>query len=158
MKKFGVALMMMVFALAAKAGSESVSYVKAGGKTYFCRDLKQGLFRAGLLMDDGTILKVPFTKIDAYQCKGHLYERLPLMCDNSKPGCTALMEFITTRNGLRLYKYCQYGECCDPARNVYNKAQPQFLYTVFKDGRFYLKIDQQNAASVLPFFGIEVIQ
>lgn len=158
MKTITIAIVLMVFVLAAKAGSESVSYVTVGGKTYFCRELRQGLFRAGVVMDDGTVLKVPFSKIDAYTCKGHLYERLPVMCESAKPGCTALMEYVTSRNGLRLYKYCQYGECCDPAGNKYTKAHARYLYTIFKDGKFYLKIDQQNAGSVLPFFGIEVIE
>lgn len=156
MKTFLIALFMMVLALAASAG-ETVNYVTVKGKTYFCKELKSGMFRLGIVLNDGTTLKVPFNKVDAYMCKGHLYERLPLMCPNAKPGCTALLEFVTARNGLRLYKYCKYGECCDPANNSYKKAEAQYLYTVFKDGKFYLRVDQENAPTVLPFFGIEAI-
>ncbi len=158
MKSLIVAFLLLVVAWAAQAGSETVSYVTVGGKTYFCQDLKSGLFRASLTLDDGTTLKIPYEKIDAYMCNGHLYERMPLMCPYAKPGCTALMEYVTSRNGLRLYKYCRYGSCCDPANDVYKPVQAQYLYTVFKDGKFFLKVDQENAASILPFFGIEVIQ
>lgn len=158
MKPILTALMLLVSFLVVKAGNEAVSYVKAGNRIYFCQELRQGLFRAGVVMDDGSVLKIPFSKIDAYSCKGHLFERLPVMCENAKPGCTALMEYVTSRNGLRLYKYCQYSECCEPASNKYNKASVRYLYSVFKEGEFYLKVDPQNAASVLPFFGIEVIE
>ncbi|HPT14710.1 MAG TPA: hypothetical protein PK796_07985 [Bacteroidales bacterium] len=158
MKSILVTLLLMVSFLVVKAGDESISYVKAGGKTYFCQQVRQGLFKAGVVMGDGNVLRIPFGKIEAYSCKGHLYERLPLMCKDAKPGCTALMEYVTSRNGLRLYKYCQYGECCDPATNNFSKAQASYLYSVFKDGKFYLVVDKQNAASVLPFFGIDVIE
>ena len=157
MKSILIAVMLLVSCLVIKAGNESINYVKAGGKTYFCQELRQGLFKAGVVMDDGSVLRIPFNKIEAYSCKGHLFERLPVMCENAKPGCTALMEYVTSRSGLRLYKYCQYGECCDPASNKYGKVQARYLYTVFKDGEFYLRVDQKNAASVLPFFGIEVL-
>jgi hypothetical protein len=158
MKSILIALMLMVSFMVVKAGDETINYVKTGDNIWFCQELRQGLFKAGVVMDDGNVLRIPFSKIEAFTCKGHLYERLPVMCENAKPGCTALMEYLTSRNGLRLYKYCQYGEFCDPAGNNYSKAHARYLFSVFKDGEFYMKVDQRNAASVLPFFGIEVIE
>jgi hypothetical protein len=32
-----------------------------------------------------------------------------------------------------------------------------YSYYVFKDGKFYLRIDETNAEATLPFFGIKVL-
>lgn len=157
MKKLFLFLILFVSALMLKAGGEVTSYVKANGKTYFCQSVKPGLLRMNLTMSDGTILKVPLNKVDAYSCKGHLYERLPVMCKDAPANCTALMEYITSRNGFRLYKYCkvqEHGELCN---NTYEKAHLEFMFFVFKDGKFYLPVTQENAESILPFFGIKTL-
>ena len=157
MKKLSVLLIMIMFALMVKAEGEANSYVTVDGKTYFCQTVKSGLLNLNLTMIDGTILKVPYKKVDAYSTKGHLYERLPVMCKEAPANCTALMEYITSRNGLRLYKYCKTGECGDLLENTYEKAHLQYTFFVFKDGKFYLHVTKENAESVLPFFGIKVI-
>lgn len=157
MKKLFALLVMVMFTLALKAGEETINYVTTGGKTYFCHHSKAGLFYTKVVLDDGKMLKIPFSKVDAYFCKGRLFERLPVVCEGVPSGCTALMEYVTSRNGLRLYKYCKYGECGDLRNNTYQKAHLQVLYFVFKDGKFYLKVDKKNAPTVLPFFGIKVI-
>jgi hypothetical protein len=156
MKKLSALLIMVMFALMVKAGGESTSYVTFDGKTYFCQDVKPGLLNINLTMSDGTTLKVPFKKVDAYSSKGHLYERLPVMCKDVPANCTALMEYITSRNGLRLYKFCKTGSCGDLLDNTYEKAHLQYTFFVFKDGKFYLHVTKENAESVLPFFGIKV--
>lgn len=157
MKKLFAVLLMVMFALTLNAGEETTNYVTTGGKTYFYHHSNAGLFRTKVVLDDGTTLKIPFRKIDSYFCNGRLFERLPVVCEGAPAGCTALMEYITSRNGLRLYKYCKYGECGDLLNNTYQKAHLQVLYFVFKDGKFYLKVDKKNASTVLPFFGIKAI-
>ena len=91
MKKLSALLIMVMFALMVKAGGESTSYVKFGGKTYFCQTVKPGLLRMSVVMTDGTIVKVPLKKVDSYSTKGHLYERLPVICKDAPANCTALM-------------------------------------------------------------------
>jgi hypothetical protein len=156
MKKLSALLIMVMFALMVKAGGEANSYVTVNGKTYFCQDIRSGILKMNLTMSDGTILKVPFNKVDAYSHDGRLYERLPVMCKDAPANCTALMEYITSRNGLRLYKFCKTGSCGDLLDNTYEKAHLQYTFFVFKDGKFYLHVTQENAESVLPFFGIKV--
>ena len=150
-------LAMFAFVVEANAGNETLNYVKSGGKTYFCDKVRPGLFCANITLEDGSTLKIPFSKIDAYFCNGHLFERLPVVIKGEMTGQTALMEYVTTRNGLRLYKYCEFGECGDLMDNTYKKAHQQTAYYVFKDGGFYLEINKKNASTVLPFFGIDVI-
>lgn len=157
MKKLSVILILIMSVLFVKAGGESVSYVTFDGKTYFCEKAKPGLFNMNLTLDDGTIMKVPLNKVDAYSCNGHLCERLPVMCKDAPANCTALMEYITTRNGFRLYKHCEYSECGDLWNNTYKKAHLQTDYYVFKDGKFYLQVNKENIESILTFFHIPVI-
>jgi len=158
MKKLSVILILVMFALIVKAGGEATSYVTANGKTYFCQDVKSGLFNMRLKLADGTTMKIPINKVDAWSSNGKMYERLPLMCPDAPANCTALMQYVTSRNGFRLYKYCKTGECGDLWSNTYKKAHNQLAFFVYKDGRFYLPVNQENASSVLPFFGVEVTE
>jgi len=157
MKKLSVLLILVMSVLMLKAGGKAISYVTVGDQTYFCEKVVPGLFSLNLTMDDGTILKVPLKKVDSYSTNGHMFERLPVMCKDAPANCTALMEYITARNGYRLYKHCEYKECGDLWDNNYEKAHLQVEYFVFKDGKFYLPVTKENASSILPFFGIEVI-
>ena len=156
MKKIFAMLLLVITALALRAGEETTNYLTSGGKTYFCRKVRSGLFCANIVTSDGFTLKIPYSKVDAVYRDGKLYERLPVIYEGAAQGKTALMEYITSRNGLRLYKYCEYGECGDLLRCNYKPAHLQVVYYVFKDGEFYLLVDCKNAASVLPFFGIKV--
>jgi hypothetical protein len=157
MKKLAALMILVMSVLMLKAGGEATSYVTFSGKTYFCQKATPGLFNMNLTMDDGTILKVPLKKVDAFYCKGHLCERMPVFCEGAPANCTALMQYITTRNGFRLYKRCEYNECGNLSDNTYKKAHLEVEYYVFKDGKFHLQVNQANASSVLSFFGIPVL-
>lgn len=157
MKRLIAVLLLLFFANTLVTAAGIPNYVTTGGKTYFCEKMNKGLFNVKITLDDGTILKVPFGKVDSYCCKGRLFERLPVKCAGAPEDCTALMEYITSRNGLRLYKYCEFGECGNLCDNTYKKAHEQQAFFVFQDGKFYLLVDQKNAPTVLPFFGIEVL-
>jgi hypothetical protein len=157
MKKLSVLLILVMSVLMLKAGGEATSYVTFGGKTYFCQKVVPGLFNMNLIMNDGTIMKVPLKKVNSYSCNGRLFERLPVLCKGAPANCTALMEYVTQRNGLRLYKYSKiqaHGELCD---NNYESAHLEFVFFVFKDGEFYMPVTKENIESVLPFFGIKAI-
>jgi hypothetical protein len=110
-----------------------------------------------LKMADGTIMKVPLKKVDSYSCNGRLFERLPVKCKWAPANCTAMMEYITSRSGLRLYKYCKLQEHGDLFNCDYHNTHMEFEYFVFKDGKFYLHVTPDNAESILPFFGVKVI-
>ncbi len=157
MKKLSAFLILFMSVLLLRAGGDASSYVTVNGKTYFCQTVKSGLLNMNLTMSDGSIIKVPLKKVDSYSCNGRLFERLPVRCKWAPANCTALMEYVTSRSGLRLYKYCkvqEHGELYDCS---YKNAHMEFEYFVFKNGKFYLHVTQDNAASVLPFFGIQVI-
>jgi hypothetical protein len=157
MKKLSVLLILVMSALMLTAGGKATSYVTIGGKTYFCEKAKPGLINMNLTMDDGTIVKVPLKKVDSYYRNGRLFERLPVVMEGAGGNQTELLEYVTSRNGLRLYKYStmqEHGELFD---NTYKKAHQEFELYVFKDGKLYLQVTRENMGSVLPFFHIQVI-
>ena len=157
MKKIWIALLACIFTTCLFAGGyENPSYIKADGKVYFGSKIRTGLFKTRIIRDDGTSIKVANGKIEAMLNKGRLYELLPVVCKENKVICHALMQFVAAKNGLRLYRYDCYSEHCDLANGIVDKAHPQSIFYVFKDGKFHLLLDCDNAATVLPFFGINV--
>jgi hypothetical protein len=158
MKKSILIAAFIIMAVVIKSlAAEKVVYVTANGNTYFGQELKQGLFKTKIVSSEGQIYKVKNHDIAAYSDGKHLYEKLPVICENNDTMCLAMMEYITQRDGLRLYRYTCYKGDNDPATNTYRKTQAHYGYFVFKDGKFYLRIDEKNAATAFPYFGIDVI-
>ena len=158
MKKliFIIMFIMIVFGIKARAG-EKVCYVTSNGISYFGHELRQGLFKTKIVAADGKVYKLKNNEIDAYSDGRHQFEKLPVICGNNDTLCLALMEYLTSRDGLKLYRYTCYAEDKDPLTNTYRSAHQNYGYFVFKEGRFYLRIDEKNAGEVFPFFGIDVI-
>ena len=141
------ALFMLFF-----AGSTlgAMNYVIIEGKTYFSDEVKMGLSRIKLVTDEGWVLKAPLKKVEACMVEGKVFERVPVVCCNGKFRCMALLELVSTRNGLRLYKM----HSCDSALGCVfcDKQNRESIYMVYKDGKLHLRINRENAATVLAFF------
>ena len=136
---------------------ENVSYVNVDGKTYFGNEIRSGIFKTKIVSTDGTVLKFANRKVDAIMHENKLFERLPVIANRNDIVGMAMMEYITSRDGLRLYRYTCYNQDCDFARGIVSDTYAEDYYFVFKDGKFYLRIDSSNAASALSFFGIQLI-
>ena len=141
-----LALILICFGVKVMAGDESISYVKTGDKLYFGQDLKMGLFNLKIIASDGTVTKIPNRDVKAYLSNSRLFEYLPVVCEKNDTVCFAMMEYVTTKSGLNLYRYSYYDE-----------KVPKYEYYVFKEGKFHLRIDRKNARTTLPFFGINVV-
>lgn len=131
-----------------------MNYVSIDGKTYFSDEVKIGSSNLRITTDEGLTLKAPLKKVDAYMVNGRLFERLPLICTKGKTKGTALMEFVSQRNDLRLYKYCTLCENSELGCRFYDKSNLESVYFIYRNGELYLRIDQKNAATVLPFFHV----
>jgi len=145
MKNSFVIIVLLLLSIGAKAftGGESISYVKTGNNVYFGQDLKIGLFNSKIISSDGTVTKIPNRDVVAYMNHSRLFEYLPVVCESNDTLCYAMMEYITTRSGLSLYRY-----------NYFDGRATKSHYFIFKEGKFYLQIDKRNALTVLPFFRI----
>ncbi|MEI6748953.1 MAG: hypothetical protein ACOYMF_00350 [Bacteroidales bacterium] len=158
MKKSIFIIMFIMVAIGIKSmAAEKVCYVSANGNTYFGKELKQGLFKTKIVSADGKVFKVKNHDINSYSDGKHQFEKLPVICENNDTLCMAMMEYITSRNGLKLYRYTCLSEGNDLLTSTFRKAHKNYGYFVFKDGKFYLRINEKNAAATFPFFGIEVI-
>jgi len=148
MKKslFILALFLISFGAKAMVSDNSISYVKTGSEVYFGQDLKIGLFNYKLIISDGTVKKIPVREVVAYTHNSQHFEYLPVVNKLNVVSGYAMMEYVTQRNGLNLYRRC----CLDEKKEKYD-------FYVFKNGEFYLKVDQENAKTTLPFFGIKLV-
>jgi len=136
--------------------TNSISYVTANGQTYFGDKVRSGLFHTRILSPGQETVKIDNDDITAYMQDGRLFERLPLLADNTNTKDEVFMEYVTTRSGLRLYKYSSFDENTNLPEGIVCKASAKYCFFVFKDGKYYLKVDEKNAETTLPFFGIAV--
>jgi hypothetical protein len=146
MKKFLFILVLMLisFSVRVLAVKPEVCYVKTANMVYFGNDVKMGLFNTKIISCDGCVTKVKTSEITSYMHDGKLYDLLPLICPTGDTLCHAFLEYMTSRNGLKLYRF----HCCE-------NCIVKWVYFVYKDGNLYLRINQYNAESILPFFGIK---
>jgi len=141
-----IILLLTGFGIRLMAGGANISYVKTESKIYFGEDIKIGLFNTKVFSPDGSIALVHNRDIVAYMHNSKLFESMPLVGENNENLGFVKMEYITSRSGLKLYRYCYKDQKC-----------PQYEYLVYKDGKLHLRINQDNAHSTLPFFGIKAL-
>ena len=125
------------------AGSKPACYVKTTEEVYFGQKLKIGLLNTKIISEDGKIVKVSNTKVLSYTNGSRLFDLLPLADNNPETPELVLMEYIASRSGLKLYCYENNSD-----RTTVKE------YFVFNEGKLHIRIDQNNAANILSFFGI----
>ena len=140
-------LLLLCAGAQAFTGSKDISYLKTRDTVYFGQDLKIGLFNSKIISADGSTVKISNRDITGYLHDSQIFDYLPVIIESNEILCYTMMQLITARSGLSLYRY-----------NCYDENNIKSSYFVFKDSKFYLRIDQRNALSVLPFFGIKNIK
>ncbi len=151
MKKILAVFAVVMLAFVVRAYGE-MNYVIVDGKTYFSEEVKVGLNSIRMVTDEGFTLKAPIRKVDAYMVNGKVFERVPLVCCNGKVKCTALLELVAHRNGLRLYK-CHTDDTTLGCPFL-DKNSEESVFLVYKEGKLHLRIDSENADTVLAFFHV----
>ena len=148
MKKSLVIAVLFLIGLNANvmAGSNPACYVKTAEEVYFGHKLKIGLLNTKIISEEGKIVKVPNKKVLSYTNGSRLFELLPLADNKTETPKLVLMEYITSRSGLKLYCYENNSD-----RTTVKE------YFVFSNGQLHIRIVQSNAANVLSFFGINSI-
>lgn len=154
MKKLVVLFALVTFAFVIQS-SGKLNYVTIGDKTYFSNAVKVGINNVRIGTEDGMTVKAPLNKVDSYMVDGKLFERLPLICYDGKVKGTELLELIAFRNGLRLYKYYPGKTGKDLGCCFYDESNLKAMFYIYKEGKLYLRVNEDNAQTVFPFFGIE---
>lgn len=155
MKKLVVVFALLALAFTASATNE-LSYVIVKGKPHFSQDARMGISGVKMTYENGTTLRVPFRMLDVAFVNGKIYERLPLICINGREKCTALLELISFRNGLRLYSLKSNDSslgCC--FTDEYGSPR---MYFVYKGQNLYLRVDEKNISNVFSFFERIVVE
>jgi len=141
-----IALLLLCAGMNVMAAGNPISYVKTEGKILFGKNLKIGLFKTRIVTDEGIVKKIPNQKVEAYLVESKQFENLPLLRTEKGKSTMVMMEYVAYRGGLKLYRL--------PAGEGRNQT---YTYCVYKDNKLYLPVDQSNAESILPFFGVQVI-
>jgi len=134
--------MLICFSMKLIAGNEEDCFVKSGDKVYVGKDLKVGLVNTKLTLMDGTITKFPNKDVTAYRHHDKMYMLLPVICEYNDTICQAMMQYITSKAEYSVFKYCcpQNGD----------------LFFVYKNEKFYRRINSSMAKDELAYFDIKV--
>lgn len=152
MKKLVVLLSLLSFTFLAAAAGEG-NFAVVNGKVYYSDHARVVFNKIRMETEDGLTLVLPLKEVDAYKVRGRVYHRLPLVCKNGREKGDALLELVGYRNGLSLYRCSRPDEdlgCCFEDTSGHSA-----IYFVYKEGEFYLNVDEENAWTVFPFFGIK---
>lgn len=145
-----IILILLCIGMKVVAATENDCYVQVGDKIYFGKDIKMGLVHTEIVMPDGTVAEVRNSDIKAYRHHNRVYRLMPVICERNDTICLAMMEYITSRTGYSVFRYC----CPISGDQASNKKD---FFFVYKQGKFYRRINPENAEAELPAFGIKVI-
>jgi hypothetical protein len=149
-----IALVMLLTDVPAESTGDD--YVVADGVTYICQTMRTGLANTRIMTNEGGIVKVPNSSVQAYQLNGQQFELLPLVDRRGDTIDYAFMEFIAINNDSRLYRYCS--NCCkyDPLNGEIAPLNRVFRYYVLRNGRVKLLADEKEKGKTLSTFNVTV--
>ena len=163
MKKLIVLLALVSFGFITKAANElndasnkagkEICYAIVAGKSYFSEEVKVLFNRIRMHTEDGMVLTVPLSKVDAYSVDGRIFHRLPLVSKSGKEKGSALLEVVAHRNGLTLYRYYS----TDKSLGCWfedNKGKTG-MYFVYSGDEYHVSVDERNFRTLMPFFGVQ---
>lgn len=154
MKKFVVLISLVTFAFLGTAAGKS-NYALANGKVYYSENARVVFNKIRLETEDGLTMVIPLKEVDAYRVNDRVFYRLPLVCKNGEERGNALLELVGFRNGLSLFRCLKPDEslgCC-----FEDTSGMVGMYFVYKGKDLYLRVDEKNAWTVFPFFGIKAL-
>jgi hypothetical protein len=131
-------------------------FVVIGDNTYYCNSIRMGQGNTRIYSATG-MLKIPTPLISAYYLEGKLFERMPVVNKNLDTAGWAFMQFIASRSGYRLYRYCSNCVHYDPVSGEIAPPTQVYRYYVFKDRKFVAVADERNVKNLLTRFGVKMI-
>lgn len=148
---------MLIIPVYSMADDELDNFVVAdNGAVYFYKKLKFGFTNIQIISLDGTKIKIPNMGIKAYSYKGHQFELLPITnCKGDTLGY-AFMEFISKRNGSRLFRYCSNCINYDPLNGVIAPLNKLYRYYVVKSGKIKLISCLEDFSELMTFYKVKI--
>jgi hypothetical protein len=158
MKKSTIVLVMILFASCGQVFSRKTSdIVVSEGKTYFGDKVIMGSANTKIYNAAGEITKIPSSAVESFIKSGQVFVKLPVVTKAKDTIGMAFMQYIASRSGLQLFRYCSNCLHYDPVEGVIAPINAVYRYYVFSGGEFFLLLDEVNTVSFLTYFGVKVI-
>jgi|GEM_PF-1008407 hypothetical protein len=159
MKKLATFAALILFCIAGFAKDLSGNYyVASTGEKLYCKKIQVGARNIKAVLENGQEVTVPTAQIKMYSLNGKTFEKLPVYMDGKFSKEHRFMEFVTTRAGLKLYKYSKYMEGYDKTSGAYMGITKVDYYQVFKGDEFYVEVTDRNYQTLFEFFRIKVVE
>ena len=143
MKKMSLLLLLGIFSLTSMVKAGMPDYVITGDDVKYFKNLRFGITSYLVGTDESVKVRYHADEVVAYRKDGHVYEKMPVICDGKETGCYAFMELVAYRNGLKVFRHSVY--------RGYNIAR-QDEYVVYKNGSYHLWFDEKNYNILNKFF------
>lgn len=108
-----------------------------------------------VVLQNGEKLLLPMAQIKTIKANGKIYDKLPVYKNDKPTDKEAFMELVTTKRGLKLYKY--YTDIDSDNREFGFNVSVDYKmenYVVFKDGQFKTEINDSNYPAIFTYFGL----
>ncbi|HEY4787977.1 MAG TPA: hypothetical protein VIH57_18110 [Bacteroidales bacterium] len=156
MKKLVLILTVLMMSLSGFAAGLGENYymVSTGEKLYF-KKIQIGTQVIRATLENGKKVVIPISEVKMYTLNGKIYEKLPVYVNNKITNKHSFMEFVTTRAGLKLYKYSKYVEGVDKATGAYLGVSKVDYYVVYRGDQLHVDVTEKNYQTLFDFFGIK---
>jgi hypothetical protein len=142
MKKASILIFIAVVAITSMAKAGVPDYVICNNDVRYYEKVRFGLTSSLVGLDQNERVRYNANEVVAYRKGGRVFERVPVIRDNSETGRYKFMELVTYRNGLKVYRDQLEGSL----------MQPEYDYYVFQDGKYVVKFDEKNSQTLNSFF------
>lgn len=153
MKKIVLLFFVLMTGITINAAESKANYfVMNSGQVMTCKKI---LFKADYIkatMENGAVLIIPVEEIKAIRTNKKYYEKMPVYKNNVKTNNEKFMQFVTTRAGLKLYKYTADMNEINGNKVFNNLVNNAECYVVYKGEQFYVAITDKNYPTLFEFF------
>jgi hypothetical protein len=157
MKKLTTILAILLLCLTGFAKDLSGNfYMISTGEKLYCKKIQVGAQTIKATLENGEKVTIPTSQVKMYHLDGKTFEKLPVYVDNRNTNELKFMEFVTTRAGLKLYKYSKYVEGIDKITGAYMGVSKVDYYLVFRGDQFYVDVTERNYRTLFDFFRIKI--
>ena len=157
MKTILILLTLALISPGSRAKSSAEGFIVTEGITYQCLKMTTGFSHTRIMTTEGEFLKIPNNSVKAYRIKDHQYELLPLLNVRGDTLDLVFMEFISRRDGCRLYRYCSNCGKYDPLNWEIAPQNRIYRYYLLCNGHLRLLKSEAETNDTLAWFNINVI-
>jgi hypothetical protein len=146
---------LMIATATMAANLESTYFVKNTGELTNCKKIH---FRANdikVVYENGTEVFIPKNEVKAIHLNDVYYEKLPVYVNNEKTDKEEFMQFVTTRGGLKLFKYSANVSKANGSKGFNVSGYTMDYYVVYKGDQLWVEVTDVNYPTLFAFFGIK---